>query len=227
MKKKTKIIIAIAGVAAIIVAGLFSWRCYFGVANARDFIRAYRAYDIVSREHEISAYVPGTEKNTARQELNAILVRVLNESVSPQDRLSFAEAGFSPLAKVRGEIDEMKEKGKETGKAVIILNNKAKDLGGMRISGKADEIIALANERIAIIREIETVSYRMNDTVSGIFKGIIKDKGELTGERIQSLNEKIPDAEKDFERLSELYRKLAESNTEIKKAYKEFEVMAE
>jgi len=225
MKKKTKIIIA--GVAAIIAIGLFSWRWYFGVANARDFIRAYQTYDVLSQEHEISAYAPGTEKNAARQELNAILTRALNESVSPQDRLSFAEAGFSPLAKVREEIDEMKEKGKGTGKAVIILNDKAKDLEGKRISDKADEIITLANERIAIIREIETVSYRMNDIVSDIFKGIIKDKGELTGERIQSLNEKIPDAEKDFERLSELYRKLAESNTEIKKAYEEFEVMAE
>ncbi|MFA6566033.1 MAG: hypothetical protein WCT48_04775 [Candidatus Paceibacterota bacterium] len=224
-KSKRNKIIAV-GVAILAIIGLFSWKWYFGVANAQDFVRAYQAYDVVSREHEISAYTPGTEKNTARQGLNAILSQVLNESVSPEERLSFAEAGLVPLAKIRSEIDIMKEKGREAEKNVIILREKKDNLGGRRIFVKANDMIVLAEERIAIIREIETVSYRMNDTVSDIFKGIIKDKGELTGGRIQSLNEKIPDAEKDFERLSELYRNLEKTDKKMDDTFARFQNFA-
>jgi len=97
---------------------------------------------------------------------------------------------------------------------------------GIRIRQKAGEVVLLSEKRNVMIREIEEVSYRMNDTVKEIFQGIAKDNGALTDNRKQALNDQIPQAEKDYERLNELYRNLTESKTEMKKAYREFEGLA-
>jgi hypothetical protein len=221
-EKTGRIIIVLAGL-AVIAGAIFLWHLYFGVANTQDFIRAYQTYAVVSQEYKVSAYTPGAEKNTVRQELNTILAQVLDEKISSKNRLSFAESGLIPLAEIRGEIDAIKEKGKVTDRAILLLREKAGDLGGLRVSNKAAEVITIAEERTDIIREIETVSYRMNDTISDIFKGIIQDKGELTQKRIRSLNEKIPAAEKDFERLSEQYRALEKISQKIDAAFVEFQ----
>jgi hypothetical protein len=219
-----KIIFSIIGL-SFVVGGIYSY-FYYRVGNTGGFVSAYQEYGATWAEIEKSVYSPGSDGNTVRQNLNAILTRVLDESISEKERFSAAVAGADPLAQIRAEIDAMKINGEALEQKTTALRGKTGGVKGIRIRRKSEEIARLAENRLAMVREVEELSYKMNDTVKEIFQGIARDNGKLTDDRIRALNDQVPAAEKDFERLNELYRNLKESKTEIKKAYKEFEATA-
>ncbi|MCK9352357.1 MAG: hypothetical protein M0P76_06265 [Candidatus Pacebacteria bacterium] len=215
----------------VIIAALFIFGCtyaflYFRVGNTAGFVTSYRDLGVKWTQSEKNVYAPGANSNPVRQNLNATLVGVLDESVPEKDRFALAIAGADPLAELRAEIDVMRANREQLEQNVTTLREQSLKVEGIRIRQKAGEVVLLSEKRNVMIREIEEVSYRMNDTVKEIFQGIAKDNGALTDNRKQALNDQIPQAEKDYERLNELYRNLTESKTEMKKAYREFEGLA-
>jgi flagellar motility protein MotE (MotC chaperone) len=154
--------------------------------------------------------------------LNKILTSILDEKITEEERLSLSIAGADPLAVIRLEIDAIKTSREELELSTDVLSMRAKKVSGIRLRKKANELVILTKKRNEIIKEIETISYKMNDITKEIFQGIARDNGKLTDDRIRALNKQVPEAEKDFDRLNELYRTLKESKGELKIAYNKF-----
>jgi DNA repair ATPase RecN len=209
-------------IAVLIIGGGIYAYLYYRVGNTGGFVSAYRDYVAKWAENEKNIYTPGAEKNDIRQNLNSILTRVLDERITDKERFSLSVEGATPLSEIRLEIDSVKTSREEMELSTDVLASQAKKVSGIRLRQKANELVDLAKKRNEIIAEIETLSYRMSDITKEIFQGVARDNGKLTNDRIRTLNNQVPEAEKDYERLNELYRNLTESKTEIKKAYTEF-----
>jgi DNA repair ATPase RecN len=219
-----KIIVGIIGLFCV-AGGIYSY-LYYRVGNTAAFVSAYEEYVLKWVKIEKTVYSPGADSNVVRQNLNSILTRVLDENISEKERFSLAVKGADPLAQIRSEIDAMKNGREELEQSASVLRFRANNVKGIRLRQKAFEIVALSEKRIAMVREIENVSYRMNDTVKEIFQGVAGENGALTDKRKRALNTAVPVAEKDYERLHELYRNMTENKTATKKAYKTFEEFA-
>jgi len=219
-----KIILGIIALSFIFGCG-YSY-LYYRVGNTAGFVSAYRDSGTKWAQIEKSVYSPGADSNPVRQNVNAILTRVLNESTSEKERFSLSVAGADPLAALHSEIEIMKTNREGLEQKVVSLREKADEVKGIRARRKAEEIVFLSEKRLAMMKEVEDLSYQMNDAVKAIFQGVAGDGGKLTDDRIRVLNDQVPEAEKDYERLNELYRNIGDSKAEIKKAYNEFNALA-
>lgn len=212
MNKKNIVILS------IIFTGFFFWYFFLSARNIQNFMTAYRAYGNVSVAEEISARVPGVGENISRQKLNLILSRVLTENLTPEERQKLSEEGLVFVRKLRAEIDVIGAEGKKTEMSLQALRESLKKVGGFFVRRKAENIVALGESRRQTIKDIEGVLYEINDKLENIFQGIILDHGVLTPQRIRILNVGLPEAEKQFNQLTENYKKLDSLEKEINSA---------
>lgn len=206
-KKIIALIVAVLGA----VLGYF----FFASGDTNAFLAAYNIYDTASTAEEISARVPGVGENVSRQKLNEILSRVLTADMTPEDRQKLSEDGLVLAAELRAQIYAIVEAGKKTETALETLRASSKKAGGFFARRKAESIVALAEERSQTIQNVQEISYGINDQLESIFHGIIDDQGALTPARISALNESLPEAEKQFNHLTESYKKLDEVEKNI------------
>jgi hypothetical protein len=192
----------------IAIAGALLYGFFFRAGNAGDFISAYAAYDAASDVHAVAAYVPGGGNNPARQKLNGILPRVLTENLAPEERQRLSEEALVSVGEIRAEIEAIGREGEKADAALLKLREASEKVGGFSARRKAGSIVALAEERSKTITDIEEISSGINLQLEDIFRGIIADRGALTPERVSALNANLPEAEKQFDRLAEDYRKL-------------------
>lgn len=192
----------------IVILGVPLWYFFFASGNPQAFLAAYNIYDTASTAEEIAAHVPGVGENVPRQKLNEILSRVLTAEMAPEERQKLSEDGLVLASELRVQIDAIGENGEKTGAALETLRKASKKVGGFSAKQKARSIVALAGERAQAIRDIEEISYGINTQLENIFHGITADRGALTPDRITALNQAIPEAEKQFDRLTEAYKKL-------------------
>lgn len=202
----------------IVILGVPLWYFFFASGNPQAFLAAYNIYDTASTAEEIAAHVPGVGENVPRQKLNEILSRVLTAEMAPEERQKLSEDGLVLASELRVQIDAIGENGEKTGAALETLRKASKKVGGFSAKRKAGSIVALAEERTQTIRDIEEISYGINTQLENIFQGIIGDSGALTPERIKVLNQDLPEAEKQFDRLTEAYGKLDKIEKQIDSA---------
>jgi hypothetical protein len=206
----------------VILTGI-SWYFFFAPGDTNAFLAAYNIYDTASTAEEISARVPGVGENVSRQKLNEILSRVLTADMTPEERQKLSEGGLVLVALLRTEIDTIVEGSKKTETALKTLRLSSKKVGGFSATRKAGSIVALTEERAQVIQNVAEISYGINDQLESIFQGIITDRGALTPVRISALNESLPEAEKQFDRLTENYRKLDTLEKQIDREFGDFQ----
>jgi hypothetical protein len=214
--------IIIIGIVIISAISATAWYFYVRAIDTVPFISAYQTYDKKWSENKLIVYSPGAKNNAARQKLSLVLSQVLNEKISEKERYALSVSGQDPLTEVHNEIDVMKAHREDLEKDTTILRERAEKVKGIRINKKVDELVAFSDKRISTIREIEAVSYRMNDTIKEIFQGVAADHGALTQDRIRFLNDAVPIAEKDFDRLNALYNTLNDDDRAMKRTYASF-----
>ncbi|MBI2120832.1 MAG: hypothetical protein HYT94_04380 [Parcubacteria group bacterium] len=199
-----KIIIALV----VVIAGIFLWGFLFRADDTAEFVAAYQTYDAAARVHEASAHVPGGGNNAARQKLNELLPQVLAENLAAEERQKLSEEALLSVAKIRAEIDNIGREGEKADAALRKLHEASGNSGGFFTRQKMGSAVALAEDRARTIRDIQEISSEINRKLEDIFRGIITDGGELTTQRINALNRDLPEAEKQFDRLTENYRRL-------------------
>lgn len=211
MNKKTIISII------VLLGGIFWY--FLAPGNTQGFLAAYNIYDTASTAEEIAAHMPGVGENVSRQKLNGILSQVLTADMTSEERQKLSEEALVSVGELRAQIDTIGESGKKTEATLATLREASKKVGGFSEKRKARSIVALAEERSQTIKDVEEISYGINARLENIFQGIIADKGVLTPNRIGTLNQDLPEAEKEFNRLTEAYRKLDEIEKQIDTAF--------
>lgn len=202
-------------ITVVVIAGALVWGFFFRAGNTEDFISAYGAYDTASDAHVGSAYVPGGGNNLARQKLNGILPRVLSENLAAEERLRLSEEALVSVGEIREEILTIGREGEKADAALLKLREASEKVGGFFARRKAGYIVLLAQDRVRTIQDIQEISSGINRQLEDIFRGVIADRGALTPERITALNTGLPEAEKQFDRLTEAYAKLEKIEKQI------------
>ncbi len=201
------------GIVALLLACFFAYRFYF----AWQFAQGYDTYATLSDIHVNAAFLPATNDNPLRQELNRMLADVLATQLLDKDRLVRAERGLLLLNELEKQIDAIGDSGEAVSKALGEMESRA--------SGRErQEIVELALERVRVIGDIRGLSYRASYHTAEIFNRVIQDGGTLTSEHVIELNNQIPLVEEQFDRRTELYNELEIMGGRIKQAQKELSV---
>lgn len=210
MTLKNKRLILILATACVCVLAFVLYRAFF----SWQFTKSYETYATLSAQHVTAAFLPATNDNQIRQELNRMLSDVLAVELPVQDRLERAQRGLLLLAELEKQIDAIGDKGEAVSHALGELESHAS--GADRA-----EIVSLALERMRVIGDIRGLSYRANYHTAEIFNRVISDGGSLTDEHISELNAQVPLVEEQFDRRSGLYSELESINSQVARAYKD------
>lgn len=208
-------------ISGIVIAGLSLGYFFFAPGNTQGFLAAYNIYDTASTAEEIAAHVPGVGENVSRQKLNEILSRVLTADMPPEERQKLSEEGLVSVGELHAQIDTISRDGKKTEAVLVTFREASKKVGGFFARRQAGNIVVLAEERNQTIKNVEEISYGINTRLENIFRGIIADNGVLAPGRISALNQSLPEAEKQFDRLTEAYRKLDDIEKKIDASFLE------
>jgi hypothetical protein len=197
-----------------IVFCFLCYRFYFSY----QFTKAYDTYAALSTRHVTAAFLPATNDNAVRQELNRMLSDVLVADVSRHDRVARAERGLVLLNELEKQIDAIGDTGEAVSQAIAAMEDHAS-------GDERKEIVHLALERLRIIGDIRGLSYRANYHTAEIFNRIIADGGSLTKEHVADLNNQIPLVEEQFDRRAGLYSELESVNNSIDRAISNLRVL--
>lgn len=189
---------------AILVLGALAYKFYF----SWQFSHVYETYSTLSRTHVSAAFLPATNDNPLRQELNRTLATVLAEDMPSTERLKRAERGLTLLNDLEKQIDAIGEAGEAVSQSIHEMEARASGT-------ERQEIVSLALERVRIIGDIRGLSYRAGYHTAEIFNRVIADGGALTKEHITDLNNQIPLVEEQFDRRAGLYSELESISSKI------------
>ncbi len=181
----------------VFISLFFSYKSYF----AWKFTKSYDTYATLSDIHVNAAFLPATNENPLRQELNRMLADVLAEQLPQSDRLERAERGLLLLNELEKQIDAIGDSGEAVSKALGEMEARAS-------GSERREIVDLALERLRVIGDIRGLSYRASYHTAEIFNRVIADGGALTPEHVIELNNQIPLVEEQFDRRTGLYNEL-------------------
>ncbi len=191
-------------VLVLVVLCFLVYRFYF----AYQFTRSYDIFATLSEAHVLAAFLPATNENLLRQELNRMLSDVLAAELSDSERTLRAERGLVLLGELEKQIDAIGERGEAVSRELETLEARAS-------GGERQEIVRLALERMRIIGDIRGLSYRANYHTADIFNRVLGDGGRLTPEHVKDLNTQIPVVEEQFDRRAGLYSELESVNKSI------------
>lgn len=198
-----RLAIGIVTLAVIIATGVLI------VARSQSqFADTYVVYTAATSRYVTAAFKPAVESNPIRTEVNSLLARVLQETMTPVERFDMARRGIAHLNDIEGQIDEIKNEGDLIEPLLTKLETSAKHPGNVRDRGQMLEIVSLGRERARVISDIRGLSYRANFYAGEVFERIIDDQGELTDDHVRHLNDLIPQLEEQFDARSALYEEL-------------------
>ena len=172
------------------------------------FAKNYGAYEMVAAEHTNAAYIPSTNDNPVRQELNRLLAESLAKELPVADRLSHARRGLELLKVTEGQIDRIGNKGEEVTAAIIQLDSVSSGVGALPFRIPMKRMVDLAYKRFQYVADVRGLSYRANYHTAEIFNRIIRDNGELTREHVLELNSALPLLEQQFDKRTNTYTQL-------------------
>ena len=202
-------------IALLVIAGgaLIGLSLYFASRSTSHFASEFSQYETLAQAQETAAYLPASPENDIRKQLNLDLSLALEDKTTAQERFSYAEDGLRQLSALNAEVDAIGDAGEKAD--VLIAQMQIDSLKDFATSGQTRELIALAKQRSGIVEDIRGLSYRANFDTENIFKHLIDDKGVLSPDYVEELNNDIPAVEAQFDHRSSLYDQLKEIGNEI------------
>jgi hypothetical protein len=206
--------------------GVYAWH-YFGgfegeKTHAIAFINTYGDYAAIAREVEELVHLPGIEGNNDRAELERLLTSLLTETLTSSRREELARLAYNNLAVLRREVDTAQIKQAQLYTVLEELDTSSKLFTGAGIEKQAGDIVAGARKRAELSARITSVLSEMNEQTYAIITRILEDKGELTQEHAQYINETTAYAEERFSTLSGLYTELQQKTLETETKFTVF-----
>lgn len=214
LHKTTSTIGGVVVVCVLVIIWIISRSSY------RQFVADYNAYQWVDQELVIDAFEPGAPNNEARNELNRLLAAVLTGTIKPAPRAQLALHGKEILIGLQAEIDKIGLDKDKVDPTISALDADAHAVGNIASRARMQEIVDLAKKQSAAIGDIRGLSYRANYQITAIFDRIIADQGALSPAFVTQLNSDIPDMEAQFNRRTNLYKDLQDTNNSMEIAYK-------
>ena len=217
-KEKSSYRIITVGALLFLFLGIGNFFLSSGIKDPHLLNNSYTILIESLERHEAAVFLPGSGNNSARQDLNIILEKVLTKTITDSERLSDSHLGVEKTEEVRRQIEKIEKTG--------VLMDKAIDRFEKGISALpkkereyAKEITVSAEIYREKTCEIEKFLYTINDDGKDVFERIIVEDGALSEKHIVALNEHIPEAETNFDTLSFLYMDLVKIKKEIEKNY--------
>jgi hypothetical protein len=206
--------------------GVYAWY-YFGgfeeeKTNAVAFINTYGDYSAIAQEVEALVHMPGVEENSDRAELERLLTSLLTDTLTQSRREELARLAYNNLIVLKREVDTAQTKQAQLYKVLEELDTSSKLFTGAGIEKQAGDIVAGARKRAELSARITSVLSEMNEQTYAIITRILEDKGELTQEHIQYINDTTAYAEERFATLSGLYTDLQQKTTETETLFAQF-----
>jgi len=206
--------------------GTFLWLYYGGFGGekvtAMAFIDIYGEYAHVAEQVETLVHLPGTEGNTNRSELLALLNSILTEDMKPERREALARLAFSNLDVIKKEIDSAQTAQAKLYQILQDLDNASKGFSSIELRNKANGIVEVARKRAEISARITSVLSEINEQTYSIITRMLAEKGVLSNEHATDINSATSDAERRFNDLEGLYSELISKKTETDKIFKDF-----
>jgi hypothetical protein len=202
--------------AALVLVCLVALYFVFARFSTQHFGAEYASYAVLAKVQEQAVYLPTAPNNPTREQLNLALADALQKNIVPAKRLVDAKRGIDLLKELDAEVDGI---GSASDVANAMLAKlQTTYLDNPTTSESVHTLITLAKQRTEIIEDIRGLSYRADFSTRKIFERIIADKGALTAAHIIDLNNDLPEAETQFDRRSDLYKKLGSVSTLIDRA---------
>jgi hypothetical protein len=206
--------------------GVYAWH-YFGgfegeKSHAVAFINTYGDYAAIAKEVEQLVHLPGVEGNSDRAELQRLLTSLLTDTLTPPRREELARLAYNNLNVLRREVDSAQTKQAQLYTLLENLDTASKVFRGAGIERQAGDIVAGARKRAELTARITSVLSEMNEQTYSIITRILEDKGELTQEHIQYINDSTAYAEERFEILGGLYTELQQKTIETEMLFTQF-----
>jgi hypothetical protein len=200
-------------VVVTLVLGLVGAYLLFARVSTQRLGAEYVSYAVLAKAQEEAVYLPTALNNPDRQQLNLALTDALQKNITPARRLADAKQGIDLIKVLDTEVDGI---GSTSDAANAMLAKlQTTYLNNPATSDSARTLIALAKQRTDIIEDIRGLSYRANFSTRNIFDRIIADKGALTSAHVIDLNNELPEAQTEFDRRSDLYKKLGDMSATI------------
>ncbi len=206
--------------------GVYAWHYYGGFAGEKStsvaFVEAYGAYVEISGQVETLVHLPGTEGNSSRQELLALLNTMLTENLTKEERESLARIAFTHLDTIKKEIDAAQALQAKLYAVLQDFDTAARVFHGIELRGQAQDIVLIARKRAELSARITSILSETNDHTYAIITRILSEKGELSGAHITEINDATKAAEERYATLEGLYKELTQKKTELDQQFAAF-----
>lgn len=206
--------------------GTYVWLYYGGFGGERGtavaFIEVYGDYIEVAEEVEHLVYLPGTEGNTDRAELLALLNSILTEELEPERRSTLARLAFANLDGIKKEIDSAQIAQAKLYTELQDLDNASREFSSIELRRYVEELVTMARKRAELSARITSILSEINEQTYTIITRILADNGVLSQEHISAINNTTAEAEKRFSVLEGLYTELRTKKEEMDKMFLQF-----
>lgn len=206
--------------------GTFLWLYYGGFGGERDvavaFIDEYVEYSEVVEDVERLVHLPGSEGNTDRAELLALLNSILTDSIEPERRETLARLAYANLDGIKKEIDAAQATQATLYQVLQDLDNAARVFSSIELRNQAEGIVVLARKRAEISSRITAILSETNEHTYAIITRILAEKGVLSEAHISEINFATKEAEKRFSKLEDLYTEITVKKNEMDTAFAVF-----
>jgi len=168
--------------------GTFLWLYYGGFEGEKPqavaFIDKYGEYNEVAEKVEFLVHLPGTENNTDREELLALLTTMLTEDIEPERRESLARLAYTNLDSLKKEIDAAQVAQADLYAILQEFDAVAKVFTSIELRNKAEEIVLLSRKRAELSARITSVLSETNEHSHAIITRILAEGGDLSQKHI-------------------------------------------
>lgn len=222
--------ITILGALALGGGGTFLWLYYGGFEGEHGkviaFVDQYGAYAEVAGQVELLVHLPGTEGNSDRAELFALLESMLTKEMEKEKRDELARLAYVNLTEIKKEIDAAQIVQAKLYEVLQDLDNASRSFSAIDLRNQSSDIVAMARKRAEISARITSILSETNEQTYAIITRILADGGELTDTHITDINNITEEAERRFSTLEGLYVELIDKKTEMDNAFKNFATSA-
>ncbi len=186
--------------------GTFLWFYYGGFETERKeaitFIEMYGEYAQVANQVESLVHLPGTEGNTSRAELLALLESILTKSMTAEKRDQLTRLAYANLDVIKREVDLAQTAQAQLYEVLQDLDNLSRTFSSIELRTHAVDIVRVGRRRAELSARITSVLSEMHEETQAIITRILAENGELTDEHIIRINESTENAERRFETLT-------------------------
>jgi hypothetical protein len=187
--------------------------------NIEAFIDTADAYDSIYIEYEPILHSPGSGSNVARRATGMMLNAALTADMDEVQRTKLSKDALVQVSTLEGQVERIEGAGVTLREHTHLLEDAAGRVRGYKAGTAANEMNAIAQERVLYIEELREILEGMNAQTRSIFERIIDDGGAMTDDHLRSLNQDLDGAEQQYDRLSAIYGELEGLKTAFTDAF--------